>query len=74
MIEKTKPTRSVGWDRCELKASEALAGTASVSLHVDALAQEIRRVDGRHNMGAGALAEALMPFLASHALRMGGKP
>lgn len=34
---------------------------------VDALAQEIRRVDGGHNLGAGALAEALMPFLrASH--------
>lgn len=30
---------------------------------VDALAQEIRRVDGSHNLGAGALAEALMPFL-----------
>jgi hypothetical protein len=30
---------------------------------VDALAQEIRRVDGNHSLGAGALAEALMPFL-----------
>lgn len=34
---------------------------------VDSLAQEIRRVDGSHRLGAGALAEALMPFLrASH--------
>jgi hypothetical protein len=34
---------------------------------VDSLAQEIRRVDGAHRLGAGALAEALMPFLrASH--------
>ena len=34
---------------------------------VDALAQEIRRVDGAHKLGAGALAEALVPFLrASH--------
>lgn len=34
---------------------------------VDALAQEIRRVDGANKLGAGALAEALMPFLrASH--------
>lgn len=33
------------------------------ALDVDALAQEIRRVDGSHNLGAGALAEALMPFI-----------
>jgi len=32
-------------------------------LTIDALAQEIRRVDGNHSLGAGALAEALMPFL-----------
>lgn len=32
---------------------------------VDALAQEIRRVDGNHELGAGALAEALMPFIAA---------
>lgn len=32
---------------------------------VDALAQEIRRVDGNHSLGAGALAEALMPFLTA---------
>jgi len=32
---------------------------------VDALAQEIRRVDGAHAMGAAALAEALMPFVAA---------
>lgn len=34
------------------------------ALTVDALAQEIRRVDGNHSLGAGALAEALMPFIA----------
>lgn len=33
---------------------------------VDELAQEIRRVDGNHDLGAGALAEALMPFLSAH--------
>ena len=33
-------------------------------LDVDRLAQEIRRVDGNHSLGAGALAEALMPFLS----------
>lgn len=32
-------------------------------ISVDALAQEIRRVDGQHTLGAGALAEALMPFI-----------
>ena len=32
---------------------------------VDALAQEIRRVDGNHKLGAGTLAEALMPFLTA---------
>lgn len=30
---------------------------------IDALAQEIRRVDGNHMFGAGALAELLMPFV-----------
>lgn len=30
------------------------------------LAQEIRRVDGNHQLGAAALAEALLPFLQSH--------
>lgn len=34
-------------------------------LTVDDLAQEIRRVDGSNSLGAGALAEALMPFLTS---------
>lgn len=33
-------------------------------MNVDALAQEIRRVDGNHDLGAGQLAEALMPFLS----------
>lgn len=32
---------------------------------VDALANEIRRVDGDNSLGAGALAEALMPFIAA---------
>jgi hypothetical protein len=38
-----------------------------VGFDVDKLAQEIRRVDGdsEHRLGAGALAEALMPFLAA---------
>ncbi|WP_430439040.1 hypothetical protein [Shinella sp.] len=34
-------------------------------LTIDTLAQEIRRVDGNHSLGAGALAEALMPFISA---------
>jgi hypothetical protein len=33
-------------------------------LFIDKLAAEIRRVDGDHTLGAGALAEALAPFIA----------
>lgn len=40
---------------------------------VDDLAQEIRRVDGNHDLGAGALAEALMPFLSARPLALGGQ-
>lgn len=40
--------------------------TAPAAIDVDALAQEIRRVDGTHSLGAGALAEALLPFLTAH--------
>ena len=38
----------------------------SERLFVDRLANEIRRVDGAHSLGSGALAEALLPFLAEH--------
>lgn len=40
---------------------------------VGRLAQEIRRVDGDHTLGAAALAEALAPFVES-ALRAGAEP
>ena len=36
-----------------------------MAVEIDELAQEIRRVDGNNSLGAGALAEALMPFLAA---------
>lgn len=39
------------------------AGYAVEEIDVDALAQEIRRVDGNHDMGAGALAEAIRDHL-----------
>lgn len=32
-------------------------------LPIDDLAQEIRRVDGNHDLGAGALAEKLWPYI-----------
>ena len=39
----------------------------------DRLSAEIRRVDGNHTLGAGSLAEALVPFIADElALRAGG--
>lgn len=42
----------------------------SERLFVDQLANEIRRVDGGHSLGAGALAEALLPFLTEHDRRV----
>ena len=36
-----------------------------VGLDVDVLANMIRTIDGRHDMGAGELAEALMPKIAA---------
>lgn len=37
-----------------------------MTIELDDLANEIRRVDGDHNLGAGALAEALLPWLVDH--------
>lgn len=42
----------------------ALAARSAGTQSVDDLAQEIRRVDGANTLGAGALAEALWPFVA----------
>lgn len=51
------------------KAIAALTSLKSLEgrLTVDALANEIRSVDGNNSLGAGALAEALMPFLTKSA-------
>lgn len=46
------------------RALERIGGTG---MNVDDLAQEIRRVDGNHSLGAGQLAEALMPFILASA-------
>ncbi|NYT67939.1 hypothetical protein [Pusillimonas noertemannii] len=43
--------------------------TTEALLNVDDLAQEIRRVDGKHDLGAGALAEALLPFIEQAVLQ-----
>lgn len=53
------------WLLEHIDRAEALSRTGAVKLDVDVLAQEIRRVDGNHDLGAGALAEALMPFLSA---------
>jgi hypothetical protein len=51
------------WKKGEAGQLTALGNSSKKELDVDALAQEIRRVDGNRSLGAGALAEALMPFL-----------
>lgn len=50
-------------EQMEAVVKQAISRTGAVK--VDELAQEIRRVDGSHSLGAGALAEALMPFLSA---------
>jgi hypothetical protein len=49
--------------RLNAVVSDEAAPVVPVGVSVDALAQEIRRVDGHHTLGAGALAEALLPFI-----------
>jgi hypothetical protein len=60
---ETEAEAIAAWNRRvvldELDASKAR------TLDVDALAQEIRRLGGTSVLGSGALAEALMPFLAA---------
>lgn len=51
----------------------------NIKIDINGLAQEIRRVDGNHSLGAGALAEALLPFISkaistSVALRDAAEP
>jgi len=62
---------STQWNAAEFVYDELMKGLSAPQDHltqggevdVDELAQEIRRVDGNHSLGAGALAEALLPFL-----------
>lgn len=48
-----------------MSTTEVKAQPVHPALFVNALAQEIRRVDGSNKLGAGALAEALVLFLAA---------
>ncbi len=59
--------RDVGISPQATEALQALLAPASNSpaISADDLAQEIRRVGGKHSLGAAALAEALLPLLAS---------
>lgn len=58
-------TEGFGSKEKAVEAWNRRALSANQPLNVDALAQEIRRVDGENSLGAGALAEALMPYLAA---------
>lgn len=49
------------WNR--RASSPPVGGSGEVDIDVDELAGEIRYVDGEHKLGAGALAEALAPYL-----------
>jgi hypothetical protein len=54
------------WDAAWQAARRApAADPQGFDSSIDELAQEIRRVDGAHSLGAGALAEALMPFITA---------
>lgn len=74
--EESPHIRSDAYARADQAAIDAICRLASLAPppapavkvkapSVDDLAQEIRRVDGNHSLGAGALAEALMPFIRS---------
>ena len=69
-IEHHKGGDNLVWDDPGGKNSALyaapIATPESCALNVDELAQEIRRVDGNHDLGAGRLAEALMSFLRKH--------
>ena len=72
MTDHQHPTAKpeANWRTCSRAEYDALPdlsakpeGEGAPTFTVDELAQEIRRVDGQHSLGAGALAEALTPFL-----------
>jgi hypothetical protein len=48
-----------------MSAPDEATGSRGEVEAIDSLAQEIRRVDGKHELGAAALAEALMPWVAA---------
>lgn len=60
------PSLDVDWPEFRGPVPSATCGSAK-SVNVDGLANEIRRVDGSHSLGAGELAEALAGYLNSGA-------
>ncbi|MDY0071847.1 MAG: hypothetical protein RBR77_04275 [Thauera sp.] len=62
-LEAVKTTR-LGISSGSIDLYAAPQPAEPVKIDVDDLAQEIRRVDGKHSLGAAALAEALLPFLS----------
>lgn len=63
LMEDGSCGRNAGADALDAAAATASHAGGQMIIDVDALAQEIRRIDGNHSLGAAALAEALMPFL-----------
>lgn len=53
----------LAYDIWRAARASVAAPAAGDALDVDALANAIRSIDGKHTMGAAALAEALMPFI-----------
>lgn len=61
----TRRLRAMGNKACDEAADriEALESKLAAVTDVDWLAQTIRRVDGKHSLGAGALAEKIIEAL-----------
>jgi Lar family restriction alleviation protein len=57
LFHRTPEEAAAAWNR------RAHISQPAQAVDVDSLAQEIRRVDGSHSLGAAALAEALTPFI-----------
>ena len=64
-VDRSGNPVSHGYSATQVNELLDAAQEARVPLNVDALAQEIRRVDGNHSLGAGALAEALLPWITA---------
>lgn len=61
--------KSWAWLSWRTACAQQSAQSHHCTINIDALANEIRRVDGSNALGAGALAEALIPFLSAQSLQ-----